>query len=116
MFYKHFEKKTKKNNTQSCCEKIIESSCFEFHFKVSLDIYPKLITSKTFPSGFPRTVPQSTALLEREPVDVVVNLAVPFEVIIDRIKGRMVHPGSGRIYHNEFNPPKVTVSIIWSHL
>lgn len=42
----------------------------------------------------------------------VVNLNVPFEVIIDRIKGRWTHAPSGRIYHTEFNPPKVQVNII----
>jgi len=56
--------------------------------------------------GFPRTVSQAEALYKAEPVDTVVNLDVPFEVIIDRIKGRMVHPASGRVYHSEFNPPK----------
>lgn len=57
--------------------------------------------------GFPRTVPQADALLNKEPVDIVINLNVPFEVIIDRIKGRWTHAPSGRIYHTEFNPPKV---------
>ena len=42
--------------------------------------------------------------------DVVINLNVPFEVIIDRIKGRWVHVPSGRVYHTEFNPPKTSVS------
>ena len=59
--------------------------------------------------GFPRTVPQADALLKKEPVDIVLNLNVPFEVIIDRIKGRWTHAPSGRIYHTEFNPPKVEV-------
>ncbi|KAK3089359.1 hypothetical protein FSP39_003015 [Pinctada imbricata] len=57
--------------------------------------------------GFPRTVPQAQALHTKEPADVVINLNVPFEVIIDRIKGRWTHAPSGRIYHTEFNPPKV---------
>ncbi|KAL3869282.1 hypothetical protein ACJMK2_041985 [Sinanodonta woodiana] len=57
--------------------------------------------------GFPRTLPQSEALYKLEPVDLVVNLNVPFEIIIDRIKGRWTHAPSGRIYHTEFNPPKV---------
>lgn len=57
--------------------------------------------------GFPRTVPQADALHKREPADIVLNLAVPFEVIIERIKGRYVHLPSGRVYHTEFNPPKV---------
>ena len=62
-------------------------------------------------TGFPRTLPQARALYEREPLDVVINLNVPFPVIIDRIKGRWTHAPSGRIYHTEFNPPKVEVSV-----
>lgn len=61
-------------------------------------------------AGFPRTVPQAEALHGREPVNCVVNLDVPFQVIIDRIKGRWTHMASGRIYHDQFNPPKVKVS------
>jgi len=56
--------------------------------------------------GFPRTVEQAEALIKDQPIDVVLNLKVPFEVIIDRIKGRWTHLPSGRIYHTEFNPPK----------
>lgn len=57
--------------------------------------------------GFPRTQPQAAALQSTAPVNVVINLDVPFETIIDRIKDRWVHPGSGRIYNTLFNPPKV---------
>merc|ERR1711860_208838 len=41
------------------------------------------------------------------PVNVVINLEVPFDTIIDRIKDRWIHPGSGRVYNLIFNPPKV---------
>jgi len=51
--------------------------------------------------------------LNKEPVDIVINLNVPFEVIIDRIKGRWTHAPSGRIYHTEFNPPKVQVLLLF---
>ena len=37
--------------------------------------------------GFPRTQPQAKALQGQAPVNVVINLDVPFETIIDRIKG-----------------------------
>jgi len=57
--------------------------------------------------GFPRTQPQAEALQKETPVNVVVNLDVPFETIIDRIKDRWIHPGSGRVYNLIFNPPKV---------
>merc|ERR1712183_187764 len=57
--------------------------------------------------GFPRTQPQAEALQAETPVNVVVNLCVPFETIIDRIKDRWIHPASGRVYNLVFNPPKV---------
>ena len=58
---------------------------------------------------------QARALDAEEPVDAVLNLRVPFEVILDRIKGRWTHAQSGRIYHTEFNPPKVPVSLFPLH-
>ena len=61
-------------------------------------------------SGFPRTLKQAEAMQQIVTKDVVINLNVPFEVIIDRIKGRWVHVPSGRVYHTEFNPPKMSVS------
>ena len=58
--------------------------------------------------GFPRTIPQADALKEADiALDYVVEIAVPEEEIIKRMSGRRVHPGSGRSYHTEFNPPKV---------
>lgn len=57
--------------------------------------------------GFPRTVGQADALWKVQPVDVVLNLVVPFDVIIDRVKNRWVHLHSGRVYNVEFNAPKV---------
>jgi adenylate kinase len=40
-------------------------------------------------------------------VDVVLEFDVPDEVIVERMAGRRVHPGSGRVYHVTYNPPKV---------
>lgn len=57
--------------------------------------------------GFPRTVTQASELTKVITLDAVVNLDVPSSTIIDRIKGRWVHVPSGRVYHNEYNPPKV---------
>ncbi|CAD5111613.1 DgyrCDS908 [Dimorphilus gyrociliatus] len=56
--------------------------------------------------GFPRTVVQAKDLLKHTEIDIAIDLNVPFEVIIERIQGRLVHIGSGRVYHTEFNPPK----------
>lgn len=56
--------------------------------------------------GFPRTIPQAEALARAGvPVDAVLQIDVPDEVIVKRLSGRRVHPGSGRVYHVEFNPP-----------
>ncbi len=58
--------------------------------------------------GFPRTVPQADAMKAAGvSVDYVLEFDVPDEVIIDRMSGRRVHSGSGRVYHVRYNPPKV---------
>ncbi|ASK33508.1 adenylate kinase [Alloalcanivorax mobilis] len=57
--------------------------------------------------GFPRTIPQAQALVERGVnIDFVVEIDVDDEEIIERLSGRRVHPASGRIYHTVYNPPK----------
>ena len=56
--------------------------------------------------GFPRTIPQASAMRARNVViDAVVEIGVPDESIVERMSGRRVHPGSGRTYHVRFNPP-----------
>ncbi|MGL4446423.1 MAG: nucleoside monophosphate kinase, partial [Shewanella sp.] len=40
-------------------------------------------------------------------IDHVIEIDVPDEEIVKRMSGRRVHPGSGRVYHVVFNPPKV---------
>ena len=57
--------------------------------------------------GFPRTIVQAEALVAAGvDVDVVLEITVPDEEIIKRMSGRRVHPGSGRTYHVEYNPPR----------
>jgi adenylate kinase len=57
--------------------------------------------------GFPRTIRQAEAMKENGiAVDYVLEIEVPDQDIITRMSGRRVHPGSGRVYHVEFNPPK----------
>lgn len=58
--------------------------------------------------GFPRTIPQADALADAGvAVDYVVEIDVPDKEIIHRLSGRRVHPDSGRVYHIDYNPPKV---------
>ena len=58
--------------------------------------------------GFPRTIPQADAMKEAGvDVDSVIEFDVDDEVIVERMAGRRVHPGSGRVYHIVYNPPKV---------
>ncbi|CAG9000965.1 MAG: Adenylate kinase [Candidatus Celerinatantimonas neptuna] len=58
--------------------------------------------------GFPRTLPQADAMKENGiDIDVVLEFSVPDEEIVKRMSGRRVHPGSGRVYHIVYNPPKV---------
>jgi adenylate kinase len=58
--------------------------------------------------GFPRTIPQADAMHEAGiQVDFVLEFDVPDEVIVKRMAGRRVHPGSGRVYHIDHNPPQV---------
>ena len=57
--------------------------------------------------GFPRTIPQAEAMDQAGiPIDAVVEIQVEDEELVKRITGRRVHPGSGRVYHVIYNPPK----------
>ncbi|MFC3606451.1 adenylate kinase [Stutzerimonas tarimensis] len=57
--------------------------------------------------GFPRTIPQAEALRAAGvKLDHVVEIAVDDEEIVNRLSGRRVHPGSGRVYHTLYNPPQ----------
>ncbi|MCE8016412.1 adenylate kinase [Halomonas sp. MCCC 1A17488] len=57
--------------------------------------------------GFPRTIPQADAMKQAGvKIDHVLEIAVEDEEIVKRLAGRRVHPGSGRVYHVEYNPPK----------
>jgi len=57
--------------------------------------------------GFPRTIVQAQAMIdERIAIDYILEIAVPDEEIIKRLSGRRVHPGSGRVYHVDYNPPQ----------
>jgi adenylate kinase len=58
--------------------------------------------------GFPRTLPQAEKLeevLDGHPLDLVINLDVPTEIVLDRIAGRRVCEECGTTYHVNA-PPK----------
>mgnify|MGYP000748922744 CR=1 FL=1 len=58
--------------------------------------------------GFPRTIPQADAMKDAGiEVEHCIEFDVADEVIVERMGGRRVHPGSGRVYHVVYNPPKV---------
>jgi len=62
--------------------------------------------------GFPRTTGQAeqlTGLLKEiaQPITGVLYINVDKNVIADRLKDRYIHPGSGRTYNLQYNPPKV---------
>lgn len=57
--------------------------------------------------GFPRTIPQAEALDAMlldlgMPIDYVIDVEVPDDVIIDRMSGRTVCPSCGASYHKLF--------------
>ncbi|XP_027720372.1 adenylate kinase 2, mitochondrial isoform X1 [Vombatus ursinus] len=61
--------------------------------------------------GFPRTVRQAEMLDDlmdkrKEKLDSVIEFSIADSLLIRRITGRLIHPASGRSYHEEFNPPK----------
>jgi len=58
--------------------------------------------------GFPRTLPQAEKLeevLDSHPLDLVINIEVPTEIVLDRIAGRRVCENCGTTYHVSA-PPK----------
>lgn len=56
--------------------------------------------------GYPRTLGQAEKLSKDVDVNLVINLVVPFNVIVDRLKSRWIHLPSGRVYNIGFNDPK----------
>lgn len=59
--------------------------------------------------GFPRTIPQAQAMVDAGiDIDRVIEIRVADEEIVARLSGRRVHPGSGRVYHIEHQPPKTS--------
>lgn len=64
--------------------------------------------------GFPRTLPQAKMLDDllgkrASRLHAVYEFKVDDSVLVKRICGRLMHPPSGRTYHEEFSPPKVAM-------
>lgn len=62
--------------------------------------------------GFPRTVAQARMLDDllskrTSRLHAVYEFVVDDNLLVKRICGRLMHPPSGRTYHEEFSPPKV---------
>lgn len=62
--------------------------------------------------GFPRSIPQAEKLdsmlkKRKAKLDAVIEFGIDDKLLIKRITGRLIHPSSGRSYHEEFAPPKV---------
>eukprot|EP00933_Yihiella_yeosuensis_P001747 TRINITY_DN10291_c0_g1_i1.p1 TRINITY_DN10291_c0_g1~~TRINITY_DN10291_c0_g1_i1.p1 ORF type:complete len:243 (-),score=54.82 TRINITY_DN10291_c0_g1_i1:71-799(-) len=60
--------------------------------------------------GFPSTVVQASRLQQelekrKTPLDAAVFLEAPQESLLDRCRGRLFHPSSGRLYHDTQKPP-----------
>ena len=68
---------------------------------------PDCINGSLF-DGVPRTLGQASKLADMGiNFTHVIEITVQDEVIVNRMSGRRVHPGSGRNYHITYNPPKV---------
>ena len=62
--------------------------------------------------GFPRTIAQAKGLdilLDKinQELNYVIVINVNDNDIVNRMGGRRMHPNSGRVYHIEYNPPKI---------
>lgn len=65
--------------------------------------------------GFPRTVTQAEKLdelLERRKtgLDAVIEFGIDDSLLVRRITGRLIHTPSGRSYHEEFHPPRKSMT------
>lgn len=74
--------------------------------KFIIDELSKVPKNQWIMDGFPRTIYQAKTFWNHQPVNVVLNLQIPFYAIIDKLKGRWIHMPSGRVY-DQSNVPKV---------
>lgn len=58
--------------------------------------------------GFPRNEAQAKQIDALVPINLVVDIHTPADIIMDRICNRWIHAPSGRTYNTTFNPPQVS--------
>ncbi|MBP9853509.1 MAG: adenylate kinase [Candidatus Omnitrophica bacterium] len=63
--------------------------------------------------GYPRTKAQAVSLDKilteiKKPLDMAIYMEASMDVIVQRISGRRIAPGSGAVYHIHNRPPKKT--------
>lgn len=79
---------------------------------IATSSYPSPLSNSALASfildGFPRTARQAARLDSLVPINLVVSLITPVNIILDRIASRWVHEPSGRVYNTSFNKPQVT--------
>ncbi|PVI08033.1 adenylate kinase-like protein [Periconia macrospinosa] len=88
-------------------EDTVDSVMIPSNFRASRYTYSDNPSASFILDGFPRTATQALQIDDIVPINMVVNLQTPSEIIIDRICNRWVHAPSGRVYNTTFNPPKV---------
>lgn len=76
-------------------------------------IHDKLEKGRYVLDGYPRTLSQAKTLDElndklNTPLDKVVYVDVPDEVIVERMSGRLTCPDCGSLFHAVYYPPKQT--------
>ncbi|OQM34299.1 nucleoside monophosphate kinase [bacterium endosymbiont of Pedicinus badii] len=80
--------------------------------KIVFDVLKKELKKNSSKSilleGYPRTLEQAKMLKNiKIKFNCVIELKAKDETIKNRILGRRVHTKSGRVYHIDFNPPKI---------
>ena len=77
--------------------------------KIIIDLVKERIQADDCAKGFLLMVslaPFPAQSMDNAGIPIDVEIQVADEELIKRITGRRVHPGSGRVYHVVYNPPK----------
>lgn len=94
-------------NSMEMSHQTVDSVSIPSAIKTSRFTYSENPSASFILDGFPRTAVQAAQLDDIVPINMVVNLNTPSDIIIDRICNRWVHEPSGRVYNTTFNAPKV---------